>query len=84
MTATVVSQILSILFAYFTNRKWVFESKVKGAKPIALEMTKFFGCRGASIVLDIIVMFVGVSILHINDAVVTIVKCNNSNRKLSF
>ena len=69
MTATIVSQILSILFAYFTNRKWVFESKVKGAKPIAVEMTKFFGCRGASIVLDIIVMFVGVSVLHLNDAV---------------
>ncbi len=69
MTATIVSQILSILFAYFTNRKWVFESKVRGAKPIAVEMTKFFGCRGASIVLDIIVMFVGVSVLHLNDAV---------------
>ena len=69
MTATILSQILSILFAYFTNRKWVFESKVKGIKPIAVEMTKFFGCRGASIVLDIIVMFVGVSVLHLNDAV---------------
>ncbi len=69
MAATVISQVLSILFAYFTNRKWVFESKVRGAKAIAGEMTKFFGCRGVSILLDMLVMFIGVSVLNVNDAV---------------
>ena len=30
MAATFIAQVLSILFAYVTNRRWVFESKVRG------------------------------------------------------
>lgn len=65
--AVLVAQVLSILFAYATNRKWVFKSKAMGAKGIGLEMCRFFGCRGASLILDIGLMYVGVSLLGIND-----------------
>ncbi len=65
--ATAISQIASILFAYVTNRIWVFESKVHGFRGIALEMAKFFGCRAASFFLDLGCMYVGVDLLHIND-----------------
>lgn len=66
--ATITAQVISIVFAYITNRKWVFESKVKGVGPVLTEMAKFFGCRGASIVLDMGLMYVGVSLLGVNDA----------------
>lgn len=65
--ATALAQIFSILFAYVTNRIWVFESKVRGVCGIALEMVKFFGCRGLSFVLDLACMYIGVDLLHIND-----------------
>ena len=65
--STAVSQIAAILFAYVTNRIWVFESKVRGIRGISLEMAKFFGCRAASFVLDLGCMYVGVDLLHIND-----------------
>ncbi len=65
--ATAIAQIASILFAYVTNRIWVFESKVRGFRGIALEMAKFFGCRAASFFLDLGCMYVGVDLLHIND-----------------
>lgn len=67
--ATAIAQILSILFAYVTNRIWVFESKAKGFSAIFWEMVRFFGCRGASFVLDLVCMRVGVGGLHINDKV---------------
>ena len=67
--ATVIAQILSILFAYVTNRKWVFESKAKGFGPVFWEMVRFFGCRAVSFVLDLGCMRVGVGTLHINDKV---------------
>lgn len=67
--ATAIAQIASILFAYVTNRIWVFESKAKGAGPIFWEMVRFFGCRAASFVLDLLCMRVGVGGLHINDKV---------------
>ena len=67
--ATAIAQIVSILFAYVTNRIWVFESKAKGAAAVFWEMVRFFGCRGASFVLDLLCMRVGVGALHINDKV---------------
>ena len=67
--ATAIAQILSILFAYVTNRIWVFESKAKGFSAIFWEMVRFFGCRAASFVLDLLCMRIGVGGLHINDMV---------------
>ena len=67
--ATAIAQILSILFAYVTNRKWVFESKAKGFGPVFWEMVRFFGCRAASFVLDLLCMRIGVGGLHVNDMV---------------
>lgn len=67
--ATAIAQIVSILFAYVTNRIWVFESKAKGVAAVFWEMVRFFGCRGASFVLDLLCMCVGVGALHINDKV---------------
>lgn len=65
--STGIAQVASILFAYVTNRIWVFDSKVSGIKGIALEMAKFFGCRGISFVLDLLCMYVGVDLFRIND-----------------
>lgn len=67
--ATAIAQIASILFAYVTNRIWVFESKAKGFSAVMWEMLRFFGCRGVSFVLDLLCMRVGVGGLHINDKV---------------
>lgn len=67
--ATAIAQILSILFAYVTNRIWVFESKAKGFSAVFWEMVRFFGCRAASFVLDLMCMRIGVGGLHINDMV---------------
>lgn len=67
LAATAMAYIASVLFSYITNRIWVFESKVHGAKGIAAEMGKFFLSRGATFLLDLLCMFLGVDLLHIND-----------------
>lgn len=73
VSATAVAQVLAVLFAYVTNRRWVFNNKAHGAKGIAAEAARFFGCRAASFVLDIFIMFVGVSVLFINDSAVKLI-----------
>lgn len=65
--ATAIAYISSVLFSYVTNRIWVFESKVSGVRGIAVEMAKFFASRGATFLLDLFCMYVGVDLLHIND-----------------
>ena len=45
MVSTVVAWILAVLFAYITNRKWVFHSDAITGKKIVKEVISFFGCR---------------------------------------
>ena len=54
-------------------RSWVFDSKVRGAKGIVVEMVKFFGARGISLLLDMACMFIGVDLLRMNDKVTKVI-----------
>lgn len=59
---TTIAWFLSVAFAYFTNRKWVFESKVTGVKAILLEAWSFLACRIATGVMDVVIMYVFVDV----------------------
>ncbi len=71
--ATAISQIIAITFAYVTNRIFVFKSREKGFKHIMVEMGKFFFFRGASFILDIALMYVGVILLLVNDSLMKLI-----------
>ena len=69
LAATAVSWVAAVLFAYVTNRKWVFESKVSGFMPIPREMAVFVGCRVFSGVMDMGIMFISVDMIGISDRI---------------
>lgn len=73
LVATMIAWVLSVLFAYVTNRKWVFESKNVGFKPVLLEMLAFFAARLLSGGMDMLFMYVGVGKLGINEHVMKLV-----------
>ena len=68
--ANIISWICAVIFAYFTNRKYVFKSK---EKDILKEGSKFCLSRIATLLLDMLTMFIMVSILHINDRIAKLV-----------
>ena len=70
MPSTITAWIVSVLFAYITNRIWVFQSTAKAAEEIVKEILSFVGCRLATGILDWACMFVFVDILRINDIVI--------------
>ncbi len=70
MASTALSWIVSVTFAYCTNRRWVFESRAHGLRAVGLEAARFFACRLFSGFLEMGLMFAGVDLLHINDKVV--------------
>ncbi len=70
MVSTVIAWILAVLFAYVTNRKWVFNSQAETVAEITKEIISFFGCRLATGVLDWACMFVFVELLGLNDVVI--------------
>lgn len=52
--ANLIAIISSILFAYFTNRIWVFNSNATGAKEIFNEFIRFISGRCLTMLLELI------------------------------
>lgn len=68
--ANILSWIAGVFFAYFTNRKYVFESKNENKLK---EFISFVGARVTTLILDMIIMGVGVTFLHINDKILKLI-----------
>lgn len=65
-----IAWLCSVLFAYITNKLFVFESKVVGKKGILKEIISFFLARVLSgILCDVGTFAVMVKVMHINDIV---------------
>ena len=71
--STLAAWFLSVLFAYVTNRKWVFHSGVLTFSNIIREAVAFFICRLATGIADILIMFIFVNIFHFNDLFIKII-----------
>ena len=64
--ANVLSWIISVAFAYVTNRKYVFESK---SKEVLKEVTSFVSSRVLTLLLDMLIMFIMVTLFSFNDKI---------------
>ncbi|GFI03382.1 MAG: GtrA family protein [Lachnospiraceae bacterium] len=64
--ANILSWIVAVAFAYVTNRKFVFKSKEKN---IFKEGMQFSASRVSTLVLDMVVMFVMVTLMGIHDGI---------------
>lgn len=73
IASTLIAWVLAVAFAYVTNRKWVFHSKAKGSKAIFCEICSFTACRLATGLLDILVMYVFVDLIHFPDLLIKII-----------
>lgn len=69
MAATVLSWVLTVVFAYWTNRTFVFKSQNKDTGSVIKEFVSFIGARIATEVLELVLMYVMVDLLSINDKV---------------
>lgn len=64
--ANVISWICCVTFAYFANRNYVFKSK--NEKKLK-EAFNFYGSRVLTLIIDMVFMFVMVTLLRLNDKV---------------
>lgn len=65
--ATVLAWIGAVLFAYVTNRKWVFESGAIGVQAVVLEFAKFIAARLLSLGMEWVTLKLLLDILHMNN-----------------
>ena len=71
LLANVLSWVITVGFAYWTNRTWVFASRVKG-KDIWKEMGTFYTGRLATLGLEEGILLVFVTLLGWNAVVIKI------------
>lgn len=67
--ANVISWVVSVVFAYITNRKYVFNSSNDN---IVKEITDFVSARVMTLLLDMVIMFIGVTLFNFNDKFIKI------------
>jgi len=64
--ANLISWTCAVTFAYITNRLFVFKSK---SKEYGKEISSFISGRLATLVLDMLIMYIFVTLLHFNDKI---------------
>ena len=66
LAANAVDWIICVLFAYLTNRAWVFQDKAQDAKGILREWGAFFLGRIGTLVMEEIVLWLGIDLLEMS------------------
>lgn len=71
--SNIVAWILAVTFAYVTNRSIVFESEAREKKAVIGELISFFSCRLLTGGLDLLMMYVFVDMVGVNDLIMKII-----------
>ncbi|ENY8713428.1 GtrA family protein [Clostridioides difficile] len=72
MVANALAWILAVLFAYVTNKFFVFESKRIEIRFVFKEFLSFVSFRLLSGVVEMLIMYVMIDLLFVNDVIVKI------------
>lgn len=67
--ATALAWLISVIFAFFTNRKYVFKATENG---FLKQLVGFFSMRVVTGALDIFVMILFVDVLSVNDMLIKV------------
>lgn len=73
LIVNVFAWVASVLFAFVTNKLFVFKSRGKGKKTAFKELAAFFGARLASLAVEELVLFVFVTLLHFNENIIKLI-----------
>jgi len=72
VVSTSIAWFIAVTFAYLTNRKYVFNSNATTKMHIFKETVKFYAFRIISGIIEIVLMFLTVELMQLNDSVMKI------------
>ena len=61
-----IAWVAAVIFAFITNKIWVFKSKTLEIEQVIKELIAFFSARLSTGLLDMAIMYVGVDLLKVN------------------
>ena len=72
LIANVIGWIICVLFAYVTNRTWVFNNKAHNTAEVIRECASFYIGRLSTLLLEEFVLWIGIDLLQIDSMSVKI------------
>lgn len=73
LISTIIAWILSVLFAFVTNKLFVFNSKSWQRNLVIAEAIKFLGCRGGTGIIEVGMMVLFVDMLHFSGTIMKLI-----------
>lgn len=73
LVANVMSWVIAVLFAFFTNRKWVFSAPTESLQDFIKQMVSFFGGRVITLVIEEIILLVFITWIGFPSMVIKII-----------
>ncbi|MCC8141431.1 MAG: GtrA family protein [Lachnospiraceae bacterium] len=70
LIANVISWVLATLFAFFTNRAWVFHDVTNTAKEFWIQFGSFFGGRIVTLLIEEVIIFIFITLLGLNSLII--------------
>ncbi|GKQ43390.1 membrane protein [Companilactobacillus sp. RD055328] len=71
--ANLIAWFLSVVFAYLTNKYFVFASKSWDLSIIIKEITSFFAARIFSLGVEAVILYIGITLMDGNSLVVKLI-----------
>ncbi len=72
LIANILSWVVTVLFAYITNKIWVFQAPTKYFSEFMIQLFLFFSGRIVTLVVEEIILFLFVTLLECNGIIVKI------------
>lgn len=69
IVSTLTAWILTVIFAFFTNKVFVYRNRIWNARALLRQAAVFFSCRISTGVINAVWMFVFVDVLHFSGVV---------------
>lgn len=73
LLANILSWIITVLFAFFTNRIWVFQAETDSVAGFLKQMMVFYQGRIITLVIEEIILFVFITMLGMNSMLIKVI-----------
>lgn len=73
LIANIISWVIAVTFAFFTNRIWVFNAPTNGMKEFITQMISFFGGRVVTLVIEEAILLVFITWLGFPSMVIKVI-----------
>ena len=73
LVANVLSWIITVLFAFLTNRVWVFQSPTNGVSEFVKQMFAFYSGRVITLIIEEVILLVFITWLGFNSMVIKVI-----------